>query len=229
MSGAAVLLIGPSEETYIDFLAINQKVKLKKIDAPEDTPDLLSETRNLLKSDRSIMDRANRAFVSFIQSYAKHECYVILRIKDLDLGGLASSYGLLKMPKMPEIRRSNIINFEDEKIDLNEVAYVDKIREKERQVKLATYRETGQWPGLENKKKESQAWSKNQEVRDKRKAKKMKIFEKRKAVEVVAAESDEEEDFQEDYKMMKKLKKGKISQDEFDEAIEINQFDADVA
>jgi len=227
--GAAVLLIGPSEETYIDFLAINQKVKLKKIDAPEDTPDLLSETRNLLKSDRSIMDRANRAFVSFIQSYAKHECYVILRIKDLDLGGLASSYGLLKMPKMPEIRRSNIINFEDEKIDLNEVAYVDKIREKERQVKLATYRETGQWPGLENKKKESQAWSKNQEVRDKRKAKKMKIFEKRKAVEVVAAESDEEEDFQEDYKMMKKLKKGKISQDEFYEAIEINQFDADVA
>ena len=39
------------------------------------------------------MDRANRAFVSFVQSYAKHECSVILRIKDLDLGGLATAYG----------------------------------------------------------------------------------------------------------------------------------------
>merc|ERR1740137_393747 len=160
--GAAVLLIGPSEETYIDFLAINQKVTLQQIAAPEETPDLLSETRKLLKSDRSIMDKGSRAFVSFIQSYAKHECYVILRIKDLDLGGLATSYGLLKMPKMPEIKRSSIINFADEKMDLNEVAYIDKVREKVRQGKLATYKETGQWPGLENKKKESQSWNKNQ-------------------------------------------------------------------
>ena len=100
-----MLLIGPSEETYIDFLAINQKVTLQQIAAPEETPDLLSETRKLLKSDRSIMDKGSRAFVSFIQSYAKHECYVILRIKDLDLGGLATSYGLLKMPKMHIIRK----------------------------------------------------------------------------------------------------------------------------
>jgi len=226
--GAAILLIGPSEETYIDFLAINQKVKLEKMKAPEETCDLLQETRNLLKSDRSIMDKANRAFVSFIQSYAKHECYVILRIKDLDLGGLASSYGLLKMPKMPEIRRSNIVNFVDEKIDLNEVAYVDKVREKERQAKLATYKETGQWPGLENRRKESQAWSKNQEALDKRRAKKLKLFEKRKAAEVIIhEESDEEDDFQKDYKTMKKFKKGKISQDEFDEAFDMNQVDAD--
>merc|ERR1719341_89093 len=203
--GAAVLLIGPSEETYIDFLAINQKVTLQQIAAPEDTIDLLSETRKILKSDRSNMDKATRAFVSFIQSYAKHECSVILKIKDLDLGGLATSYGLLKMPKMPEIKRSSIINFEDEKMDLNEVAYVDKTREKVRQEKLATYKETGQWPGLENRKKETLAWSKNQEVLDKRREKKLRKFEKRKAAEVVEEESEEEDDFQEDYKMKKKL------------------------
>jgi len=225
--GAAVLLIGPSEETYIDFLAINQKVTLQQIAAPEDTIDLLSETRKVLKSDRSNMDKATRAFVSFIQSYAKHECSVILRIKDLDLGGLATSYGLLKMPKMPEIKRASIINFEDEKMDLNEVAYVDKTREKVRQEKLATYKETGQWPGLENRKKETLAWSKNQEVLDKRREKKMRKFEKRKAAEVVEEESEEEDDFQEDYKMMKKLKKGKISQNDFDEAFDVDKVEAD--
>merc|ERR1719186_1063530 len=103
-------------------------------------------------------------------------------------------------------------------MDLNEVAYVDKIREKDRQKKLVVYKETGEWPGLEKRKKESLAWSKNQEVLDKRRDKKMRKLEKRKAPEVVAEESEEEDDFQEDYKMMKKLKKGKISQNDFDEA-----------
>jgi len=227
--GAAVLLLGPSEETYIDFLAINQKVKLKRISAPEDTNNLLSETRKLLKSDRGHMDRANRAFVSFIQSYAKHECNVLLRIKDLDLGGLATSYGLLKMPKMPEIKRSNIINFEDEKMDLNEVAYADKVREKDRKEKLATYKETGQWPGMDKKKKDNVAWSRKQEVLNKRREKKLRKFEKRKAVEIVADESEEDDDFQEDYKMMKKLKKGKISQDDFDEAFHLDKIEVDEA
>ena len=38
-------------------------------------------------------------------------------------------------------------------------------REKERQEKLAVYRETGEWPGL-RRKKETVAWSKNKEVTD---------------------------------------------------------------
>merc|ERR1719433_2074882 len=33
--GAAVLLLAPSEETYIDFLGLNQGVKLTKVDSPE--------------------------------------------------------------------------------------------------------------------------------------------------------------------------------------------------
>ena len=38
-------------------------------------------------------------------------------------------------------------------------------REKERQEKLAVYKETGEWPGL-RRKKETVAWSKNKEVTD---------------------------------------------------------------
>merc|ERR1711915_513097 len=143
-----------------------------------------------------------------------------LRIKDLDLGGIASSFGLLKLPKMPEINKSRIENFEEEQIDLNSVAYRDKTREKERQEKLATYRETGKWPGFKGNKKDTQAWSKKQEMLDKRRAKKMKKFEKRK----INAEKDEEEemdDFEKDFKVMKKFKKGKISQDDFDQAFDL--------
>ena len=121
--GAAVLLLYPSEESYIDFLSINQRVKLKPMNDVDADNDLVDEVRTLLRKDRTNLDRANRAFVSYIQSYAKHECNVLLRIKDLDLGGIASSFGLLKMPKMPELKGIKISNFTEVKMDMNSVAY----------------------------------------------------------------------------------------------------------
>lgn len=45
-----------------------------------------------------------KAFVSFIRSYSKHEASFIFRLKDLDLARVAKSYGLLKLPKMPELK-----------------------------------------------------------------------------------------------------------------------------
>ena len=231
--GASILLLCPNEETYVDFLAINQKVTLSKLEPKELGPDAdhLTQVRTLLKSDRGHMDRAIRAFVSYVQSYAKHECSILLRIKDLDLGGVATSYGLLRMPKMPELKGVKIRNFVEEKLDLNDVAYQDKVREKERQVKLSTYRETGEWPGAK-KKRESVSWSKNREVLNKRREKKLRKAEKRKGSDDIEThnsdeELDESEDFSSDYKLMKKLKKGKISQIEFDEAFDIDNVQED--
>ena len=233
--GASILLLCPNEETYVDFLSINQKVTLNRLDhsePSESSADHLTQVRTLLKADRGHMDRAIRAFVSYVQSYAKHECSILLRIKDLDLGGVATSYGLLRMPKMPELKGVKIKNFVEEKLDLNDVAYQDKKREKERQEKLSTYRETGEWPGAK-KKKDSVSWSKNKEVLTKRREKKMRKAEKRKSNnDVETALSDNElnddlDDFSSDYKLMKKLKKGKISQTEFDEAFDIDHVDQD--
>ena len=231
--GAAVLLLYPSEESYIDFLSLNQKVSLSPLEAVSPESDLLAEVRTLLKSDRGHLDRANRAFVSYIQSYAKHECSVLMRVRDLDLGGAASSYGLLKMPRMPELKGIKITNFTEVRMDMNSVAYKDKVREKERQEKLAVYKETGEWPGLKRK-KESVSWSKNKEVLDKRREKKQRRAEKRAEVKDEGkeedgdeAEDDDLDDFSSDYKLMKRLKKGKISQDEFDSAFDVDAIEQD--
>ena len=51
-------------------------------------------------------------------------------VRDLDLGGAASSYGLLKMPRMPELKGIKIDNFTEVRMDMNSVAYRDKVREK---------------------------------------------------------------------------------------------------
>lgn len=43
--------------------------------------EIVDSARQLQLSNRQIFDKANRAFVSYIQSYSKHECNLILRVK----------------------------------------------------------------------------------------------------------------------------------------------------
>ena len=194
-------------------------------------PALLSDIRDLQKNDRDLMDKANRAFVSYIQSYVKHECKMILRVKDLDLGAIATSYGLLKMPKMPELKKVTLSNFCPVKIDLNEIKYKDSEREQSRQRKLEEFKKTGCWPGFEKKRKvENNSWSKKVGMLDKRREKKLRRLEKRQAKNSEpepAAEDHEEDDFANDLKTMKKLKKGKISQEDFDAEFDMDQISAD--
>ena len=74
----------PTEKSYVEFIALNQKVELQEMpvsDYMEDLPNLLNVLRDWQKNDRTIFDMANRAFVSHIQSYSKHECKYILRLK----------------------------------------------------------------------------------------------------------------------------------------------------
>ena len=82
--GQAVVFLLPTEKSYVEFIALNQKVELQEMpvsDYMEDLPNLLNVLRDWQKNDRTIFDMANRAFVSHIQSYSKHECKYILRLK----------------------------------------------------------------------------------------------------------------------------------------------------
>ena len=51
------------------------------VDREQRVPDLLPQLRDWQRNDRSVMDKATRAFVSFVQAYSKHECKFILRLK----------------------------------------------------------------------------------------------------------------------------------------------------
>ena len=82
--GQAVVFLLPTEKSYVEFIALNQKVDLQEMavsDFMQDLPNLLPILRDWQKNDRTIFDMANRAFVSHIQSYSKHECKYILRLK----------------------------------------------------------------------------------------------------------------------------------------------------
>lgn len=48
--------------------------------------------------------------------------YIILSI-DLEFGKLATSFGLLRLPKMPELKNKVINNFIPVEIDFNSIKY----------------------------------------------------------------------------------------------------------
>lgn len=50
-------------------------------------------------------DKGKVAFVSYIRTYTKHDCSHIFRINELNYVKLAQGFGLLHLPKMPEIKR----------------------------------------------------------------------------------------------------------------------------
>ena len=64
-----------------------------------------------------------KAFVSFVQAYSKHEASYIFRVKDLDLVGVAKSFGLLRLPRMPELKSVDREGWEDAEVSVRCFSY----------------------------------------------------------------------------------------------------------
>lgn len=95
----------------------------------------LSQIRKIVLTDRALNDKvlgtvlnrvfcdinalqATKGFVSFVRAYSKHEASYIFRIKDLDLVGVAKSFGLLRLPRMPELKDADKTGWEDASMDV---------------------------------------------------------------------------------------------------------------
>jgi len=50
-----------------------------------------------------------KAFPSYIQAYSKHQASFIFRMNELDIPSIAYSWGLLKLPRMPELKSRQIL------------------------------------------------------------------------------------------------------------------------
>ncbi|KAL8624710.1 ATP-dependent RNA helicase ddx55 [Nucella lapillus] len=223
-AGNALVMLLPAEDAFIQFIKINQKVPLTQMEKSSEVPSMVNKLRHLATKDRALYDKGMRAFVSFIQSYIKHECNMIFRLKDLDFGQLATGFGLLRIPKMPELKGRKVTAFIPAEVDINAIHFKDKTREKLRQQKL----ESGE--RKEKKKQahrvETEAWSKQKERkgnrqkrRDKKDRKKQTQEEKEGSSKKREREETEEDldDLEKDMRLIKKLKKGKISKDQFDQ------------
>jgi ATP-dependent RNA helicase DDX55/SPB4 len=144
----------------------------------------------------------------------------------------------VQLPSMPETRNKKVDDFTPVEIELSAVPYTDKKKEKQRKIKLAkSLKEEAEKRAKVGKKgadvKNSAPWSRNQLKKEKRDKRKMLKDNKRKRIEEVRMglnkngdgggdDDDDGEDWKElendlkEERLLKKLKRGKISKAEFE-------------
>lgn len=136
--GLSVVLLHPGhEEDYVSFLEVrktpvtpydDEDLSLTKPEASEIT----QLARNTVQRDRALHDKGQKAFVSWVRSYSKHQTSSIFRVGDLDWEELGHAWGLLKLPRMPELRAFNGDKSLGVSLDWKSYGYKDKQREKHR-------------------------------------------------------------------------------------------------
>ncbi|KAI8507384.1 ATP-dependent RNA helicase ddx55 [Branchiostoma belcheri] len=216
--GSAVVFLLPEEDTYIEFIAINQKVTLTQFRPDYEVKDVLPKLRKMSLKDRAMYEKAMRAFVSFVQFYRKHECSLIFRFKDLHIPSLAKGFGLLKIPSMPELRGQQFPEFIAADVDISNIPYKDKQREKLRQQRL---REGVTEDKRKKFKQKSSSWSQQKEAKGRKQDRRMRkeMAGKRKVEQTLKEEEDDLAELARDTRLLKKLKKGKITADSCDKEL----------
>jgi len=154
------------------------------------------------------MDLGQRAFVSFVRAYKEHELAYTMMFSMLPFAGIASGYGLLFFPRMPDIKHFKIEFKPPLNIKARDIKYKDKNREKQRLKNMQARREKNE---QERKAREA--------LEAERQRKKRKEKPKRRRKRVHQEIKSEWEELQREVNMMKKLKKGKMSKKDFLKAV----------
>ena len=165
-------------------------------------------------SDKWIYDKAVNTFISYLRFYKENELKYIFDIRSLDIGNLANSFQLLKLPrlKIKEFQNETIKNFVgDSNIEPSQLVYLDKNIRKQMEMKKEKINE------------------KLEEIRERKKIKKEiiklngrnngdKLNRTRKERKEVKIKNimEQWDDLADDDLLYKKYKKGKISKEEYE-------------
>jgi ATP-dependent RNA helicase DDX55/SPB4 len=177
--GIAVIFLSPgSEENYISFLSV-RKSPVSPLEEPsldvstDEAAEMTEKIRALVTTDLALHQKAQKAFVSWVQAYSKHQASSIFPVSQLDWQELGNAWGLLKLPKMPELKiwdgdRSLGCSF-----DLTTLKFKDPAREKRRLAETEQKDVSHRKP----KKTRTEAWSAQKAMKETREFRR----EKRKA------------------------------------------------
>ncbi|PKS07002.1 hypothetical protein jhhlp_005599 [Lomentospora prolificans] len=189
---AVVMLQEGREEEYITLLGVRQTpiFPLQKPAVQVSANEAASVTeriRQLVRADRALYDKASKAFVSWVRSYANHQAASIFRLADLDWADLGNAWGLLRLPRMPELKNWEGDRTLGEEVDWDNYAYKDKTREKQRREALEAEKEArakGEFPESaksKKRKKNNEAWSGKHEKGEVRTARREKRRKRKEA------------------------------------------------
>lgn len=198
--GLAVVMLHPGpEEDYVRFLEV-RKTPIVPLEKPaisvtgEDVTAATLKMRDLAKTDRAIYDKAQKAFVSWVRSYGAHQATSIFKVSDLDWVDLANAWGLLRLPRMPELKNWTGDKTLGIKMDWDAFAYKDPARERARQEALEAEKhedKDARKAAEKARKRKNEAWSRKHGKEDQRVERREKRQKKREAERNAAMTADE--------------------------------------
>ncbi|KAL8861849.1 MAG: hypothetical protein Q9178_001718 [Gyalolechia marmorata] len=225
--GSSVILLQPGrEEDYISFLEVRKTpvspLSLRSLPTTEnDATTAAQKVREVVLTDRALHDKAQRAFVSWVKAYSKHQASSIFRITDLDWEDLGKAWGLLKLPKMPELKKWQGDRSLGVHINFNTYAYKDKKRELLRVEQAQQKRDSvilePRAKYEERKKGEKRAWSQKFEAKDERERRREKKQTKREAERWGKMTLDEKEKQRELESMIEIVKRKQVEENQLGE------------
>lgn len=221
--GLSVIFLQPGrEEDYIPFLEVRKTpiIPLKKpvvTLTDEVAKGVTSEMRKQVLADRALYDKGQRAFVSWVKAYSKHQASSIFRVADLDWADLGNAWGLVRLPKMPELKKWDGDRTLGIELDMSEYSYADKVREKARRVAMEEAKTAGPYVPSEEvlrKRKEREAWShkhEQQDLKEERRERKRRRREADRLAKMTDEERAKERDLQE---LIEKVKRKNLDEEE---------------
>lgn len=222
--GLSVIFLQPGrEEDYIPFLEIRKTpitpLLKPKVDTNDDeAASLIKKMRKEVLADRSLYDKGQRGFVSWVKAYSKHQAGSIFRVVDLDWAELGNAWALVRLPKMPELKKWDGDKTLGIQLDLKEYAYKDKTREKARRLAMEEEAVNGKesnGKGDELKKKrERSAWSAKKEAQDEKEVRREKKRRKREAEKWVTMTPEERKKEEELKALIERVRREKAAEAE---------------
>jgi ATP-dependent RNA helicase DDX55/SPB4 len=222
--GLSIIFLQPGrEEDYIPFLEV-RKTPIAPLKRPfitvtdEDAKLVTSKMRKEVLADRALYDKGQRGFVSWVKAYSKHQASSIFRVADLDWTELGNAWGLVRLPKMPELKKWEGDKSLGVKLNMTEYAYKDKIREKARRVAMEEEKTKEPFVPSEEmvrKRKEREAWSHKHEMQDVKEARREKKRRKREAERLESMTEEERVKEEELQGLLRQVRK-KVTEEEND-------------
>lgn len=235
--GLALVFIMPNEQDYLRLLSIRGTPVTPLVDLQ---PDLgpaihLDQTndhdvvefhlklRERVLGDRALHDKGQRAFVSWVQAYRKHQASTIFRIKDLDWAELAKGWQLLVLPKMPELGSWKADGGDPLlgcSMDWTAYAYLDSVREAQRLDPRVAVENTRAKKRMKKAGPAQISWSEQIAAQNEREERRGKKRKRREGVRIAALTQDQrndEEDLRKQVETIKKRRKGERKDERKDE------------
>jgi ATP-dependent RNA helicase DDX55/SPB4 len=166
---------------------------------------------------QALLEHGTEAFIGFLRAYKEHQCSYIFRMEGLDVGAVARSYALLRLPKIKELRLKGDIDFVPDEIDTSLIPYKHKAREVARQKRLLVQREENERKrqaeekSNDRKRKQQEDRQKQQQQQQQQQKKKPKGKHQH-----ILAEWDE---LAREELLYKRFKKGKITKADYDRSL----------